>query len=226
MRKLLKGIVDFRKNSLTKYRDKFSKLALGQSPDTLLIACCDSRVAPNVFASTNPGDLFVVRNIGNLVCPCHSHDSTASDDSTAAAIEFALNGLKVKDIIICGHAECAAMIAMIKGRKNVKQEYLRSWLRYAEPAYKKFQEGMKVNSGFSPHNTLSQVNVLQQLEHLKTYEVVQKHLKEESLRIHAWWFDIATGDVYHYKEEDKKFVILDDKESEKLLIAFFNQDPE
>jgi carbonic anhydrase len=226
VQKLLRGIVDFRKNSLTRYREKFSRLVYGQSPDTLLIACCDSRVAPNVFASTNPGDLFVVRNIGNLVCPCHSHDSSGSDDSTAAAIEFALNGLKVKDIIICGHAECAAMNAMLNGREKLEQKYLRSWLRYADPSYEKFKSGFKINPNLSPCNQLSQINVLQQLEHLKTYSIVQKHLCDGSLRIHGWWFDLATGDVYHYKNDSKKFVILDDKELEKLLINFFNQVPE
>src|SRR3984893_9485910 len=104
MKKLIQGIVDFRKNLTEESRALFAKLALEQKPDTLFIACSDSRVVPNLFASTNPGDLFVLRNIGNLVPPASSPDSSAS-----AVIEFSIFSLHVSDIIVCGHSECAAM---------------------------------------------------------------------------------------------------------------------
>src|SRR5262245_49599711 len=106
MKKLIKGIAEFRKNLLPSYKDTFARLALGQAPDALFIACSDSRVVPNLFASTDPGDLFVVRNVGNIVPPWREQDLREKSDSVGAAIEFAVNTLHVKDIIVCGHSEC------------------------------------------------------------------------------------------------------------------------
>ena len=128
MKKLVKGIIDFRKHVRPSYRETFARLALGQSPDTLFIACSDSRVAPNVFASTDPGDLFVIRNVGNLVPPCGGeHGRSTADESEAAAIEFAVMNLGVSDVIICGHSECGAMQALLNGREKVQTPNLKSW---------------------------------------------------------------------------------------------------
>lgn len=132
MKKLIKGIVDFRTKLQPSYKETFARLALGQSPDALFIGCSDSRVAVNVFASTDPGDLFVVRNVGNLVPPCGSDGQSTADESEAAAIEFALDTLNVSYIIICGHSECGAMQALANGRSKVKSQNLRSWLRHGE----------------------------------------------------------------------------------------------
>src|ERR1700690_2670627 len=114
MKKLIKGIIDFHQNRRDKVKETFAQLALGQNPDCLFIACSDSRVAVNVFASTDPGDLFVIRNAGNIVTP--SHDSS-SDESEVAAIEFALEKLKVAHIVVCGHSDCGAMTPLCQGRQ-------------------------------------------------------------------------------------------------------------
>jgi carbonic anhydrase len=217
MQKLLNGIVDFRKNSLENYRANFSRLVKGQSPDALMIACCDSRVAPNVFASSNPGDLFVVRNIGNLVCPCHITDPDSQQDSTAAAIEFALHGLNVKDIVICGHSECAAISAVINGRRSEDEPHMQSWLRYAEPSYARFKAGFTLNSGLPVHNEVSQINVIQQLDHLKTYSLVKQHMEKGTLRVHGWWFDLATANVYYFDDLVKEFLLIDETSAAKIL---------
>ncbi len=111
MRKLVQGIVEFRRSRRPDYAETFSRLALRQKPDALYIACSDSRVQANVFASTEPGDLFVVRNPGNLVSPAGADGKSLSDESEAAAIEFALDVLEVRDIIVCGHSGCGAMAA-------------------------------------------------------------------------------------------------------------------
>src|SRR3954466_9946866 len=115
MWKLIRGIVDFRKNVRPAVKETFSRLALGQRPDTLFIACSDSRVVPNLFASSDPGDLFVIRNVGNLIPPCGVQGHSASDESEAAAIEFALQSLPVAQIIVCGHSECGAMDLLARG---------------------------------------------------------------------------------------------------------------
>ena len=141
MKNLIKGIVDFRRKSIADYRRKFSKLALRQSPDALLIACCDSRVVPNIFASTDPGAVFVLRNIGNLVPPYRKDNP--SDSSVAATIEFSLASLNVSDIVICGHSECGAMFSLIENNTATKthNSCLNRWLESATSSYERFNEG-------------------------------------------------------------------------------------
>lgn len=218
MKKLLSGIIDFRKRCISHYRKKFSKLAwLGQSPDLLLVSCCDSRVAPNVFASTDPGDVFVLRNIGNLIppyCPAHSEDLSA-----VAAVDYSILALKVSDIIICGHSECGAMCSFFKSQDPIPSAALKHWLNYAEPSFKRFKKLPEsvLECGMSPHNLLSQVNVIQQLENLKTYPEVRARLASHQLRIHGWYFDLATGDIYYYNENKEAFILLDEDEAERLL---------
>src|SRR5947207_15949364 len=106
MLKLIKGILKFRRERREAVKDVFAELALGQKPDTLFVVCSDSRVAVNVFASTDPGDLFVIRNVGNMVPPCGEQGHTM--ESEGAALEFALDSLQVRHIVVCGHSACGA----------------------------------------------------------------------------------------------------------------------
>lgn len=215
MKKLVGGILEFRRNLRPGYRENFARLALGQSPDALFIACCDSRVAVNVFASTNPGDLFVVRNVGNMVPPCGCEKGHSSaDESEAAAIEFALLSLNVSDIIICGHSECGAMQALVSGREKIPSPNLREWLRHGDVALTRLSSQ---DSSLAPHNRLSQINVLQQIEHLKTYPVVRDRIAENKLRLHAWWFDLHTADVYAFDAERKEFSLFNDEMAKRII---------
>lgn len=216
MKKLLNGIVEFRKNVQESYRKTFGKLAIGQRPDCLFIACSDSRVVPNTFASTNPGDLFVIRNVGNLIPCCDTTGKSQSDESEAAAIEFSVESLGVKNIVVCGHSECGAMQAALSGRSKVSHPNLKSWLRHSDEALAKFKEGYTLDSNLSPENQLSQVNVLMQMENIKSYPVVQEKIKEGSLAVHGWWFDISHADVYAYEPELNRFVIIDEVEVERI----------
>ncbi len=221
MKKLIKGIVEFRQKSLTQYRTKYAKLSEGQSPDVLFIACCDSRVVPNVFASTNPGDLFVVRNLGNLVPPHHTEISEKPNDSSvSAAIDYSLSFLNVKDIVICGHSECGAMSALLdhKTMPPVGLASFYAWLENAKPSYSRFLEAKINETPFSAVNLLSRINVLQQLDHLKTYPAVVERLLAKTLRIHGWWFDLATANVYHHNnDKTDDFILIDEQEAKKLL---------
>lgn len=217
VKKLILGIVDFRKKTQKEFRESFGHLATGQSPDTLFIACSDSRVVPNTFASTNPGDLFVVRNVGNLVSPCGDHGLTKGDESEAAAIEFSVNILNIANIIVCGHSECAAMNALVNDRAKVKLPHLKNWLRHGEPALERLRKNGPLDPNLKIHNQLSQLNVLLQMEHIKTYPMVRKRVEEGTLSIHGWWFDIAKADVYAYEEEMSKFILIDEIGAEKLL---------
>jgi len=214
MKKLVNGIVDFRKNTRPEYKEKFAKLALGQSPDTLFIACSDSRVVPNLFASTEPGDLFVIRNVGNLIPCCGTDGHSSADESEAAAIEFSITNLNIKDIIVCGHSECGAMHAILDGRDHVTAPNLRAWLRHGEESLARLTENSK---GISRVNQLSQQNVLQQMEHLKSYPLVEERLRKKQLRIHGWWFELSTADVYSFDQSLKQFIVIDENNAERLL---------
>ncbi len=214
MKKLIQGIVDFRKNLTEESRTLFAELALGQKPDTLFIACSDSRVVPNLFASTNPGDLFVLRNIGNLVPPstCPDHDNSAS-----AVIEFAIFSLNVSDIIVCGHSECGAMIALAQGVDTLCCPHVQTWLKHGEESLNKAKNGVMLNPALTLHNQISQINVVQQMEHIKSYPFIRERLEQKKLRVHGWWFDIAHADVYCYEAAQNQFVLIDEAEAKLIL---------
>ncbi len=216
MKKLIRGILEFRTKCLKDYIKNFSHLAERQSPDVLLITCSDSRVAPNVFASTNPGDVFVIRNVGNII-PSMLDLDTKGSFSELAAIHFSLENLPVKDIIVCGHSDCGAMNAVIKGLENLENNSLRGWLSFCGCSTSHLKECSFTNKELSPLNQLSQMNVLKQIAHLKTYPLVQKRLAEGTLNIHGWYFDLAKGDVYNFEENQDNFVLIDNEEALKIL---------
>lgn len=220
MRKLIEGIVEFRRKVRKDYREAFGRLAIGQSPDTLFVACSDSRVVPNTFASTNPGDLFVLRNVGNLVPPCGEHGISCADEAEAAAIEYSVLTLNVSDIIICGHSECGAMRALEMDRAQITTPHLRSWLRHGDPALERLKTGVSLDPTLAFHNQLSQLNVLLQIEHVMSYPAVQARIAEGKLAVHGWWFDIANADVYSYEHEQARFVMIDEEAAERLLKRF------
>ncbi|MBC7659923.1 MAG: carbonic anhydrase [Chitinophagaceae bacterium] len=223
MRKLLHGLVDFRERLAPKYQDTFAQLALGQKPDVLFVGCSDSRVVPNLFASTEPGDLFVIRNVGNLVAPCDASGVNRADRSEAAAIEYAIERLGVADIVICGHSECGATLALLDDKMKLPPN-LANWLQYAQVSLDRLNNTAPLDPTLSRHNQLSQANVLQQLDHLRTYPSVVKALAEKRLRLHAWYFDIASIEVETYDPELNKFVVIDRDVAAKLLKSLGEDD--
>jgi carbonic anhydrase len=212
MKKLINGIVDFRKNLTEENRTLFAKLALGQKPDALFIACSDSRVVPNLFASTNPGDLFVLRNIGNLIPP-----GDAKENCTQAALEFSIFFLNISHIVVCGHSECGAMIALTQGINEVQFPSLASWLKYGEASFERVKKGFILNPTLSKHNQVSQINVLQQIDHIMSYPFVRERIDKKELHLHGWWFDIAQADVYCYEEQFNQFILIDEQEAKLIL---------
>lgn len=220
MRKLIQGIVEFRKNAQPGYRERFARLALGQAPDALFIACSDSRVVPNTFASADPGDLFVIRNVGNLVAPAGAGGVSEGDSSEAAAIEFAVSKLNVIDIIVCGHSECGAMQALLDGRSSVEPVHLRSWLRHGEEALEQLARNRAPDPSLPRNNQLSQLNVLAQIEHLKTYPLIRERVAAGSLRLHGWWFELQHADVYAYEESEHRFAVIDEALAARLLTRY------
>jgi len=217
MKKLIKGIIEFREKYWPDYKDTFAQLALGQSPDALFVTCSDSRVAVNVFASTDPGDLFVVRNIGNMIPPCDHQGISYNDKSEAAAIEFALSTLKVSAIIICGHSECGAMQALLKAKTDSHTPNLTDWLRNGKASLEYLDAHPDFAKDQPLHNRLSQLNVLRQMENLKAYPIVRSRLEEGTLSIYGWWFELKTACVYAYDEDEHRFVPFDRSVADRIL---------
>jgi carbonic anhydrase len=213
MIKLVRGVVNFHENVLPGLRTQFAQLAKGQTPDVLMVACSDSRVAPNLFASTDPGDVFVVRNPGNLIPPIDS--GLPRGDSEAAAVEIALGALQVGDIIVCGHSGCAGMATLLDDSNSTPN--LRLWIQHGESAKEQLMSGKTFDASLSPQDQLSQLNVISQIENLKTYPQVAERLTAGSLRLHGWWFDVATGNVYAFEPEAQRFVVIDQEEGERIL---------
>lgn len=214
MKKLIQGIVDFRASLTKESRELFAQLALGQKPDALFVACSDSRVVPNLFASKNPGDLFVLRNIGNLIPPFSLEEK---DNSASAVIEFSVFCLNVSNIIVCGHSECGAMQALTNQIKIQSCPHLECWLKHGQESLNRIKSGFVLNSDLSEHNQLSQVNVLQQMQHIASYPFVQERIESKQLRIHGWWFDIAQADVYCFEPNQNKFVLIDEVEAKIIM---------
>ena len=217
MIEIIKGLISYRKNLLPGHRETFSKLVREQWPHALMISCSDSRVVPSLFTATGPGDLFVVRNAGNLVPPCHDRGMSAGDESAWAAIEYSLMHLPVWDIIVCGHSECGAMRAVLEGTDMAHAPHLTSWLRHCRDSLERLERGPPFHPELGRHNALSQHNVLQQLEHLKTYPLLSERLESDQLNLHAWWFDIGPGEIHVYEEQSNRFVLVDDAKAAALL---------
>jgi carbonic anhydrase len=201
LKKLIKGIMDFRRTKREAVRELFSQLALGQTPDCFFIACSDSRVAVNVFASTDPGDLFVVRNVGNII------PSFPDVGSAVAALEFALESLKVKHIIVCGHSDCGAIRALATN-PNLGNTPLGLWLRHAKAA---------AEDGAQDLDALSKRNVALQLENLRSHPKVKERETAGSLKLHGLWFNIRNADVFYLEKPPSDFVLIDDVEGERIL---------
>jgi len=213
MRNLLLGLIDYQERDLPHYAERFRELSKGQEPDTLFIACADSRVVPSLIASSEPGELFTMRNVGNLMPPAHTDGISSGDLSEASAVEYAVSVLKVKNIIICGHSSCGAMRAVIANAPLDEAPNLKAWLEHVRPALKL----MRPNDRALPaHDQLSQANVLQQLKHLETYPAVRRALDAGTLNLGGWWFDIASGEVHVHDDTQGAFVKVDRRSLDRL----------
>lgn len=179
------------------YENLFSHLSSGQQPHTLFITCCDSRIVPNLITSTEPGELFIARNIGNMVAPYNTDERP----SEGAAIEYSLGVLGVKDIVICGHSSCGAIQAILENRIPDHLPSVAQWL--AKPI-----EAITAEKAVYTADQLAKENVLQQLENLKTYPIVQEKIESRSLRIHGWFYNIGLGELSEWSETQKKFIPL------------------
>jgi len=208
MQQLIEGVHRFRHEEFGNYRSLFQRLSReGQNPHTLFITCSDSRVLAELITQSKPGDLFVVKNIGNIVPPAAV---TGATNSTAAAIEFAVETVRVSDIVVCGHSQCGAMTALLDSAPvSDRMPHLRDWLSIAAPVREIVRsQYAHITDPEHRKNVAAEENVLFALENLHSYYCVQDRLMDGSLRLHGWFFKIATAELFAYNPETRQFAPL------------------
>lgn len=204
MQMLVDGLHKFQAEVFGPQQDLFARLSNGQHPEALFITCSDSRISPNMLTQTNPGDLFILRNAGNLVPPYGDGNS-----AEAATIEFALAGLGVKNIILCGHTLCGAMKGLLHPEQVHDMPAVRGWLKHAEATRRVMAENYTHLEGEALLTATIEENVLAQIENLRTHPVVRSRIAKGQLAIHAWVYKIQTGEVFQFEHERGQYVALD-----------------
>lgn len=203
MDRLYKGIKKFQREHYSSNKEFFESIGDGQSPDTLFITCSDSRVDPNLITNSRPGELFIVKNVGNIV---PTETTPWKKTSIATAIEYALNVLKVQYIVVCGHSDCGAMKALTMDlREFHDMPNLRDWLDTVSNS-KEMLTSLDTDTSFTERlKKTTRRHIVTQIENLKTYPIVYKAVKEGKVSLYGWYYDIPTGTVHIYNEKKDEF---------------------
>jgi carbonic anhydrase len=201
IQQLVEGVHHFRANTFRSQRELFEHLARGQSPDTLFITCSDSRIDPNLITHTRPGELFILRNAGNIIPPYGT-----SNGGELPTVEFAVVALGVRDLIVCGHSQCGAVKALLHPEQLVDLPGVAAWLYHAEATRRILEEKYQHCTPAELLTTSIEENVLVQLENLATLPAVAAGLREGQLKLHGWVYDIESGQVYAYDPTVGQFV--------------------
>ena len=200
MPKFAAGVVRFQEEVYPEKQELFEKLAHGQSPEALFITCSDSRIETAMITQTDPGELFICRNAGNIVPPHTNHTG-----GMTASIEFATAALQVPHIVVCGHTECGAMKGAMNPEGLDALPHVREWLSYARAAVEVVDTlGADLDDDARMRMLLEQ-NVILQLQHLKTHPAVAARLAKGDVKLHGWVYDIKTGEVQAYDDEQNCF---------------------
>ncbi|MDJ0648219.1 MAG: carbonic anhydrase, partial [Xenococcaceae cyanobacterium MO_188.B19] len=202
MKKLIRGLDEFRKTYVPTHQQLLEQLSHGQKPRVLFITCSDSRVAPNLITNTDVGELFVIRNAGNIIPPFG-----AANGGEGGTIEYAITALGIEQVIICGHSHCGAMKGLLKLNKLQKDMPLvYDWLKHAESTRRLVLENYPHQSGEELIETLVAENVLIQIENLKTYPMIRAKLHQGKLHIYGWIYEIETGEVLAYDNQTHTYL--------------------
>jgi carbonic anhydrase len=205
MQKLVQGIHQFQSNVFGPRRALFERLARGQAPEALFITCSDSRISPNLLTQTDPGDLFILRNAGNLVPPFG-----ATGGGEAATVEYAVAALGVRDVVVCGHTGCGAMQALLGDQGKLADDLplVGAWLKHAEATRRIVRESYRHLDGERLARVAVEENVLVQLENLRTHPAVASKVARGELHLHGWVYAIETGRVYAFRPDEGQFTLL------------------
>jgi len=203
MQRLVEGHKKFLAEVFPRKRDQYHLLAESQAPEWLFITCSDSRIVPDLILGTGPGDLFISRSIGNVV-PVSMNDV----DGVTATIEYAVDVLKVPYVILCGHSDCGAIKAAINRTGLDKLPKANRWLQHVEAA---FSHRQPLKSDDGEHAELCSVirgNVVAQLVNLKAQPAVSRAMREGRMQVFGWYYDILSGRIEQFDEEERGFVAL------------------
>jgi carbonic anhydrase len=194
MKKLIKGLREFKANYVSTHPELFEQLSHGQKPRVLFITCSDSRLDPNLITQTGPGELFVIRNAGNIIPPYG-----ATNGGEGATIEYAIHALGIEQVVVCGHSHCGAMKGLLKV-KDLQDEMplVCDWLKHAEATRRLIKENYSNYHGEELLEIAIAENVINQIENLKTYPAVHSKIYQGKLQIYGWIYHIETGEVLAY----------------------------
>ncbi|HEY9739177.1 MAG TPA: carbonic anhydrase [Coleofasciculaceae cyanobacterium] len=203
MKRLIQGLHEFQTNYFSAHRELFELLSHGQEPRILFITCSDSRIDPNLITQTEPGEMFIIRNAGNIIPPYG-----ATNGGEGATVEYGVHALGIEDIIVCGHSHCGAMKGLIQiGKLAEEMPVVYEWLKHAEATRRILKEHYQEYTGEELLDAATKENVLTQLENLRTYPVIQSRLKTNQIRLHGWVYEIETGQIIEYNSSLGKFVL-------------------
>jgi carbonic anhydrase len=202
MKKLITGLQAFRTNYVASHRELLESLAHGQHPRVLFITCSDSRIDPNLLTQTDVGELFTIRNAGNIVPPYR-----AANGGEGASIEYAIQALGIEQIVVCGHSHCGAMKGLLQlGKLEEQMPLVYDWLKHAEATRLLVKENYSTYSGEELLEITIAENVLTQIENLKTYPIVHSRLYQGKLKIYGWIYLLETGEVLAYDIEKHAYI--------------------
>ena len=203
--KLFDGFRRFKKQYFGDDNHLYDSMKNGQPAKTLMVACCDSRVDPAILMDCDPGDLFTIRNVANLVPPC---EDDGHYHGTSAALEIAVKNLEVENIIVMGHANCGGIKALWHDDGSSQSQFINSWVSIARLAKEKVQQALPTASYETQIKTCEQQAILVSLENLLTFSCIRKRVEEGSLSLHGWYFDIPAGELLSFKPSSAEFEVV------------------
>lgn len=214
MDKIVKGIRHFRRDVYPGLKPRYDEmLKNGQKPHALVIGCSDSRVAFEILTGCGPGELFIVRNAGNIIPQYGKYMG-----GVTASIEFAVKALPIRDVIVCGHTHCGAMSALLKPETSSDMPAVQKWVSFAKQAKRRI--GKEHTHVFDRHlREVIAENVKLQVEHLRTFPCIQEKLKSGQIRLHGWVYEIENGDVVEYDEATDRWLSLSEPDEPKRDVS-------
>jgi carbonic anhydrase len=210
--RLFKGTVKFREISYQKNKELYERLNHGQTPHTLFVGCSDSRVVPGLITRSLPGELFVVRNVANIVPPYRVSPEYAS---TTSAIEYAVNALNVENIVVCGHSNCGGCAALFYEKEKLENlPNVSHWLEQVEGLR---NEILFKHPNVSPERRseiTEQLNIVKQMANLLSYPYIREKYEKGEINIYGWYYIIGTGEVYNFNKDNGEFELIQEEEEE------------
>ncbi|HTN93680.1 MAG TPA: carbonic anhydrase [Gallionella sp.] len=206
LEQLIAGFQRFRERNLTGGNAQFRELVeFGQMPSTLVVGCCDSRVDPALILDCAPGDLFVIRNVANLVPPS---ENQGHYHGTSAALEFGVCNLAVQHIIVLGHAQCGGIHALLEGGVTSEDSFIAEWMSIASAARQRIERELAGAGSKERHRACEQQAILVSLDNLMTFSWIRERVEQGRLALHGWYFDIERGELLGYNAASSRFETL------------------